>query len=129
MDSGWSDWDIKISRGVWTRALVLCCAENHGGNKRLLRVRCVLTLSRFAKLMLRSYIGASVLALVLGAPPVALAIGVAGLVHGLVIVRHTLEFGQVMHGLIDSVAIEAGLLPVAPIKKPRAEPSLAPSAA
>jgi GT2 family glycosyltransferase len=129
MDSGWSDWDIKISRGVWTRGLVLCCAENHGGNKRLLRVRCVLTLSRFAKLMLRSYIAASVLALVLGAPPVALAISVAGLVHGLVIVRHTLEFGQVMHGLIDSVAIEAGLLPVAPIKKPQAEPSLAPSAA
>ncbi len=129
MDSGWSDWDIKISRGVWTRGLVLCCAENHGGNKRLLRVRCVLTLSRFAKLMLRTYIGASVLALVLGAPPVALAISVAGLVHGLAIVRHTLEFGQVMHGLIDSVAIEAGLLPVAPIKKPRAEPSLAPSAA
>jgi len=109
--------------------LVLCCAENHGGNKRLLRVRCVLALSRFAKLMLRTYLVASVLALVLGAPMVALAISVAGLAHGLVIMRHTLEFGQVMHGLIDSVAIEAGLLPVTPIKKASAEPSLAPSAA
>ena len=69
------------------------------------------------------------LALVLGAPMIALALGVAGLAHGLVVLRHTIEFGQVMHGLIDSVAIEAGLLPVRPIDKARAEPSLAPSAA
>src|SRR5215472_3679464 len=129
MDSGWSDWDIKVSRGVWTRALVLCCVENHGGNKRLLRVRCMLTLSRFAKLMLRSYLAASVLALVLGAPVVALGIAAAGLAHGLVVLRHTFEFGQVMHGLIDSVAIEAALLPVMPINKAPAEPRLAPSAA
>jgi len=129
MDSGWGDWDIKISRGVWTRAFVLSCVENHGGNKRLLRVRCALALSRFAKLMLRSYLAASVLALVLAAPMVALAIGVAGVLHGLVILRHTVEFGQVMHGLIDSVAIEAGLIPVAPISKASAEPRLAPSAA
>ena len=129
MDSGWGDWDIKVSRGVWTRALVLCCVENHGGNKRLLRVRCVLALSRFAKLVLRSYLAASVLALVLAAPTVALAIASAGLVHGLVILRHTFEFGQVMHGLIDSVAVEARLMPVTPINKTSAEPRLAPSAA
>ncbi|HLJ20271.1 MAG TPA: glycosyltransferase, partial [Stellaceae bacterium] len=129
MDTGWSDWDIKVSRGVWTRALVLCCAENHGGNKRLLRVRCVLALSRFAKLALRSYLAVSVLALALGVPVVALAVAVAGLAHGLVIVRHTFEFGQVMHALIDSVSIEAGLIPVTPINKAQAEPSLAPSAA
>jgi hypothetical protein len=109
--------------------LVLCCAENHGGNKRLLRVRCVLALSRLAKLMLKTYLATSVLALILGAPMAALVIAVAGLGHGLVIVRHTLEFGQVMHGLIDSVAIEAGLLPVTPINKAPAEPSLATSAA
>lgn len=79
--------------------------------------------------MLRSYLAASVLALALGAPMVALALAVAGLAHGLVIVRHTIEFGHVLHGLIDSVASEAGLLPVTPIKKAAVEPSLAPSAA
>jgi GT2 family glycosyltransferase len=129
MDSGWSDWDIKVSRGLWTRGLVLCCAENHGGNRRLLRVRCMLTLSRLAKLMLKSYLAASILALVLGAPALALALSAGGLVHGLVILHHTIEFGQVMHGIIDSVATEAGLVPVTPIKKPRPEPALAPSAA
>src|SRR4029077_1631049 len=88
MDSGWSDWDVKVSRGIWTRGLVLCCTENHGGNKRLLRVRCVLALSRLAHTCLRTYLATSVLALILGAPMAALVIAVAGLGHGLVIVRH-----------------------------------------
>ena len=38
-DTGWSKWDLKIARGLWSRALVTVVAENHGGAKRLLRVR------------------------------------------------------------------------------------------
>jgi hypothetical protein len=129
MDTGWSDWDIKVSRGLWSRALVLCCVENHGGSKRLLRVRCILTLSRLAKLMLRTYIGVSALALLLGAPALSLVVGLAGLVHAVVILHHTVEFGHVMHGIVDGVATQEGLLPVTPLNKPRAEPSLAPSVA
>ena len=30
-DQGWDDWDLKIARGLWSRALVLVCTENHGG--------------------------------------------------------------------------------------------------
>ena len=41
-DTGWSKWDLKIARGLWSRALVPSCAENHGGTKRLLRVRCAM---------------------------------------------------------------------------------------
>ena len=43
-DTGWSKWDLKIARGLWSRALVTVCAENHGGAKRLLRVRCAMRL-------------------------------------------------------------------------------------
>ena len=129
MDAGWSDWDLKICRGLWSRALVLCCVENHGGNKRLLRVRCTFTFSRLAKLVLRGYIGISVLALVLGAPVVATAVGLAGLVHSLLIVHHTVELGRIMHEITDGVARQAGLTPVAPLRKERVEPELAPSAA
>ena len=35
-DQGWDEWDLKIARGLWTRALVLVCTENHGAEKRLL---------------------------------------------------------------------------------------------
>ena len=41
-DTGWSNWDLKIARGLCSRALVLVCTENHGGAKRLLRVRCAM---------------------------------------------------------------------------------------
>src|SRR6202011_5045273 len=53
-DTGWSNWDLKISRGLCSRALVLVCTENHGSAKRLLRVRCAMRLSRFASFLLRS---------------------------------------------------------------------------
>src|SRR5438093_13208459 len=41
-DTGWSKWDLKIARGLWSRALVTVCSENHGGMKRLLMVRCAM---------------------------------------------------------------------------------------
>jgi GT2 family glycosyltransferase len=129
MDTGWSDWDLKIARGLWTRAYILCCVENHGGNKRLLRVRCTLGLSRLAKGMLRFYIAGGALALLLGAPLVSVAVGSLGLVHGLFLVNHTIEFGGVMHRVIDGVAKQSGLVPVAPLNKARVEPTLAPSVA
>src|SRR5207237_68829 len=44
-DTGWSKWDLKISRGLWSRAFVTVCTENHGGPKRLLRVRCAMRMS------------------------------------------------------------------------------------
>ena len=129
MDAGWSDWDLKISRGLWSRALVLCCVENHGGNKRLLRVRCTFAFSRLSKLMLRAYLAASVLALLLGAPVVAAAVGLVGLLHGVIIAHDTVELGRIMHEITDGVARQAALTPVTPIRKERAEPALAPSAA
>ena len=53
-DTGWSNWDLEIARGLCSRALVVVCTENHGGAKRLLRVRCAMRFSRFALLLLRS---------------------------------------------------------------------------
>src|SRR4029077_11797383 len=36
-DTGWNGWDLKIARGLCSRALVTVCSENHGGRKPLLR--------------------------------------------------------------------------------------------
>ena len=129
MDTGWSEWDLKIARGLWTRACVLCCVENHGGNKRLLRVRCTLGLSRLAKLLLRFYAGAGVIAMIAGLPAVAAMVALVGLVHGVFLVHHTVEFGGVMHRVVDTVAKQAGLRPVVPLNKPEAEPVFAVRAA
>src|SRR6266853_139581 len=64
-DQGWSDWDLKISRGLWSRAYVMVVGENHGGMKRLLRVRCEMRLSRLSAFMLRCYAASAAAALIL----------------------------------------------------------------
>jgi hypothetical protein len=39
IDSGWSDWDLAIYCHPWTVVKVFTAQENHGGSKRLIRVR------------------------------------------------------------------------------------------
>ena len=67
-DTGWSGWDLKIARGLCSRALVLVCTEYHGGDKRLLRVRCTMRLSQLALFLLRGYALMTAFALLLGWP-------------------------------------------------------------
>ena len=73
-DTGWSKWDLKIARGLWSRALVTVCSENHGGQKRLLRVRCAMRASSLARVLLRCYAALTAGSLILGEPVAALAI-------------------------------------------------------
>jgi glycosyltransferase involved in cell wall biosynthesis len=117
-DQGWSNWDLKIARGLWSRAYVMVCAENHGGMKRLLRVRCAMRLSRLSAFVLRSYAAVTAGALILDAPIAASVVGVIGLAHLGVIVQRTAAFGGLMHRIIEAVAKQAQLTPVEPIERP-----------
>jgi hypothetical protein len=112
-DQGWNDWDLKIARGLWSRALVLVCTENHGGMKRLLRVRCAMRLSRLSAVILRAYAGVTAAALILDLPAAAAVVGLLGLAHGALIGFRTVEFGQLMGRIIETVAKQSGLTPVA----------------
>jgi O-antigen biosynthesis protein len=111
-DQGWSGWDLKIARGLWSRAYVLVCAENHGGVKRLLRVKCAMRLSRLSAFVLRSYAVAAAVALIADAPVAASVIGVVGVAHFGLIAYQTWVFGGLMHGIIDAVALQARLKPI-----------------
>ena len=118
-DQGWNDWDLKIARGLWSRAFLLVCTENHGSMKRLLRVRCAMRLSRFSAVILRSFAAATAAALILDVPAAAAIIGVLGLAQGSLIAYRTLEFGKLMHGIIEAVAKQQGLAPLtAPDNRP-----------
>jgi GT2 family glycosyltransferase len=39
VDSGWSDWDVEVHYHPWTMLQVRSAQEDHGGGKRLIRVR------------------------------------------------------------------------------------------
>jgi GT2 family glycosyltransferase len=121
-DQGWDEWDLKVARGLWSRALVLVCVENHGGAKRLLRVRCAMRLSRLSAFVLRAWAAATAAALILDAPMAAAVIGVLGLCQAMLIAYRTLEFGRLMHAIIETVARREGLLPLDAIGAAPSEP-------
>jgi O-antigen biosynthesis protein len=116
-DTGWSNWDLKIARGLCSRALVVVCTENHGGNKRLLRVRCALRFSRFALFLLRSCAALTAFALILGWPLVAAGVGAVGLISLAVMGWQLVGFGRLMHRIIEAVAKQARLVPVEPVAR------------
>jgi len=114
-DTGWSKWDLKIARGLWSRALVTVCAENHGGQKRLLQVRCAMRSSSLARVLLRCYAALGAGSLILGAPAVALAFFAVGVVNLGVVGWRLVTFGRLMHRIIEAVASQAGLMPAKPV--------------
>ena len=118
-DTGWSKWDLKISRGLWSRALVTVCAENHGGARRLLRVRCAMRLSSLARMVLRAIAVLVAGSLILGSPIMALAFLAVGIVNLGVIFRQLVTFGRLMHRIIETVGQQAGLTPAEPIRPAR----------
>jgi glycosyltransferase involved in cell wall biosynthesis len=114
VDTGWSNWDLKISRGLWSRALVMVCTENHGGMKRLLRVRCAMRLSNFARFLVRAYAALIAAALILGSPLTAGVCAALGFVNLAVMGWQVVTFGRLMHRIVETVARQVRLIPVAP---------------
>ncbi|MBV9966246.1 MAG: hypothetical protein JO008_11175, partial [Alphaproteobacteria bacterium] len=114
-DTGWSKWDLKISRGFWSRALVTVCAENHGGPKRLLRVRCAMRMSSLARAILRGCAALTAAGLILDSQIVAMIFFALGVVNLGVVGWQLATFGRLMHRIIEAVAQQAHLLPADPI--------------
>ncbi|MGC2203469.1 MAG: glycosyltransferase [Stellaceae bacterium] len=116
-DTGWSNWDLKIARGLCSRALVLVCTENHGGAKRLLRVRCAMRFSPIALFLLRSCAAVTACALILGWPMAAASVGGVGLLGSGIMGCQLFGFGRLMHRIIETIAKQARLVPVEPISR------------
>ena len=117
-DTGWSKWDLKIARGLWSRALVTVVAENHGGPKRLLRVRVAMRVSKLGLVLLRAYAALAAGSLILGAPVVASVFVAIGLVNFGVIGWQLARFGRLMHRIVEAVARQARLMPAEPLARP-----------
>jgi glycosyltransferase involved in cell wall biosynthesis len=114
-DTGWSKWDLKIARGLWSRALVTVCSENHGGGKRLLRVRCAMRSSSLARVLLRTYAALAAGSLILGAPVAALVFLAIGIANFGVIGWRLVTFGRIMQRIIEAVASQVRLIPADPV--------------
>jgi hypothetical protein len=104
MDQGWSQWDLEICQGPWAKAQVKTAVENHGGAKRLLRVRCALRMSRVSLICLCLYAVLTLTAAFLSMAPIALATLAIGLLHGGAILYQKFRLGRVLYNVLESLA-------------------------
>jgi GT2 family glycosyltransferase len=114
MDQGWSQWDLEICQGPWAKAQIRAATENHGGTKRLLRVRCALRMSRISLACLCLYLVLLSAAAFFSMPHVAIAALVTGLIHGGAILYQKFRLGRVLYHVLESLAHKLEFVPVQP---------------
>jgi glycosyltransferase involved in cell wall biosynthesis len=109
VDQGWSEWDLEVHGGVWSRSRIKVCTENHGGERRVLRVKCALRTSRLARGVLVAAAAVAGVGLQLGLPPLT-ATGVAvGAVAGAALLRDSVGLGRMLYDALQGVARRARL--------------------
>ena len=118
VDQGWSDWDLEIHGGLWSRARIKVAAENHGGERRVLRFKCELRSSRLASLGTLGAITVALLELKIGFLPVILTVGAA--IMGVALVRECLNLGRMLHDVLRTTARQARLHHAPALQDPRA---------
>ena len=121
VDQGWNDYDLKISRGIWARAQVRVCAENHGGNKRHMRFKCSLRFSKPAVIAICVYLGVSAAGVLFHSPTVVAVAVAAGAINLGIIVDQKLRLGRILHQVTEIVAKKTGLIPIGSMGNPGAE--------
>lgn len=112
IDPGWNPWDFEIFRGLWAKARVSVAAENHGGTKRLLNVRCGLRLTRVSQLAIFGFALGSAIGVVFGIPEIASASFALGLVNLGFVAVENLRLASILHEALDLVASSIALRPV-----------------
>lgn len=109
VDQGWSEWDLEAHGGIWSRGRIKVCTENHGGEHRVLRVKCALRPSRVAQGMMVGGVALAGLGLHLGLPAL-IAAGVAtGAVAAAALVREAMALGRTLNDALQAVARRANL--------------------
>jgi GT2 family glycosyltransferase len=109
LDSGWKDWDLEVHCHPWTVVRVCTAQEEHGGGKRLLRIRYRLRPSGYSKALAVFAAVAAGTACLLEA---WVAVGLSGFILAAVAGswwRGTRRAGQVV-GLFDAEARKWGLV-------------------
>lgn len=126
IDQGWSDWDLEIHQGIWSKIQVKVCTENHGGNKRLLRVRCAPRMSQFATMAITGYFVYTIVAIILGMPEVALVVFLLGVFNSTIILYQNFRLGRILYHVLEIVTKKIHLQPIHAKSTQSVVPSLQP---
>jgi GT2 family glycosyltransferase len=112
MDQGWSQWDLEICQGPWAKAQIKTATENHAGQKRLLRVRCGLRMSKISITCLWLYAVIAAVAVSFNMREIALTSLCIGVAHGASILYQKFRLGRVLYHVLESLAHQLDFVPV-----------------
>lgn len=118
VDQGWSEWDLAVHGGLWSRGHITVATEYHGGLRRVLRVKCRLEASLAARVLAGAAGGTVALGLGAGLPPLAAAgAGLAALAAGL-FARERLGLRRMVYATLHAVARRVRLHYAPPLHVP-----------
>ncbi|MEW6442459.1 MAG: glycosyltransferase [bacterium] len=113
-DQGWKPWDLTVYRGIWSKAFIRVITENHGGAKRLLRVKCVFRMTRLSILVLLGYLLLVIGGIALGASGFARVASLVGVLHAAAIFRQNFRLGKTLQHAVEITAKKINLTPPRP---------------
>jgi hypothetical protein len=111
MDQGWSPWDLEICQGPWAKAQIRTATENHGGSKRIMRVRCALRMSRISVACLWTYFTVAATTVFIGLPEITAAAAFIGWAHGSAIIYQKFRLGHLLYHVLESLAHKLDFVP------------------
>jgi glycosyltransferase involved in cell wall biosynthesis len=114
MDEGWRGWDFDIAAGPAGGARILVAGENHGADKRLLRVRSMLRLSPCASIAIGGFAALTLLSLIGSWGPAATIFAILTAASVGIAAWQLARFVRRLHPLIEAAARECSLVPVKP---------------
>ena len=113
VDQGWRAWDLDVHAGLWAHVSLLTAVEYHGGNERLLRVRCAPRTSFWGRTTLIVLVGAAVEMAADGPLAGAVVAGVGAGVATALVAKSVVAAGRMMSQVVAIVADRLGLVPIA----------------
>jgi GT2 family glycosyltransferase len=116
VDKGWSDWDLEVHGGLWSRARIKVATEYHGEGRRVLRVKCALQGSLLTRLGGAGTLLLGALGVALGSPPIA-AVGLGAAALGATaFAREGLNLIRTLHRGLTDVARQSKLHYAPPLR-------------
>src|SRR5712691_3174784 len=109
IDTGWENWDVEVLCRPWTMFRLTTAQEEHGGNRRLIRVRQQVRPSGYTQALWMFSGVVGVLGVIFSAwPYIAVAVGLLA-VGLLVYWRGSFHARQIV-GIVESVAASLGMI-------------------
>jgi O-antigen biosynthesis protein len=116
VDRGWSEWDLEVYGGLWSRGRVKVATEYHGAGRHVLRAKCALRSSLFTRLAAAGLALAGILGVALGWTPLLLAaLGAAAISAG-AFAREALSLAWTIERGLITVARRARLHYAPPLR-------------